>query len=59
MVEHNLNMKRQHGERREEGKKKKPEDEGTVFTEEDFAMLERDLFLHSKPTKPIGEDWTS
>ena len=54
-MEHNLAMKRQGGARVEEGKKGR-EEEGTVFTEEDFAMLEKDLFLHSKPSKARGED---
>ena len=54
-VEHNLAMKRQGGARVEEGKRGR-EEEGTVFTEEDFARLEKDLFLHSKPIKARGED---
>ena len=31
--------------------KKKKEEEGTLFTEEDFANFEKDLFLHSNPKK--------
>ena len=40
-----------------EGKKKK-EEEGTLFTEEDFANFEKDLFLHSNPKKMMkkGDD---
>ena len=30
---------------------KKKEEEGTLFTEEDFANFEKDLFLHSNPKK--------
>ena len=36
--------------------KKKGEVEGTLFTEEDFANFEKDLFLHSKPKMPKGDD---
>ena len=45
-------------EKRREGDtgKKKGEVEGTLFTEEDFANFEKDLFLHSKPKMPKGDD---
>ena len=38
--------------------KKKKEEEGTLFTEEDFANFEKDLFLHSNPKKMMkkGDD---
>ena len=38
--------------------KKKEEEEGTLFTEEDFANFEKDLFLHSNPKKMMkkGDD---
>jgi len=48
ILEDHMSKKRHKQSKKEE--KAKEEEESTVFTEEDFARLERDLFLHSKPT---------
>ena len=38
--------------------KKGKEEEGSLFTEEDFARLEHDLFLHSRPkAKNKADQW--
>ena len=38
--------------------KKGKEEEGSLFTEEDFAMLEHDLFLNSRPkARAKADEW--
>ena len=51
-----MHMAEERGRGGDTGGKKKKEEEGTLFTEEDFANFEKDLFLHSKPRMPKRDD---